>query len=77
MPDIIIRNVDSSVIDGLTVRAQYHNLSLEDEIKLIFDTAAHQTEPMSKLECARRLRASIKNKNQTDSAILLCEDRQR
>lgn len=77
MPDVLIRDVDVLDLDKIKLRAKRQNRSLQAEMKIIFRDAAARPEPSERLNEIRRIRASIKNKQQTDSAILLREDRDR
>lgn len=75
--DVLIRNVEVSVLDKLKRKAKLQNRSLQSEMQFIFRDAAERAEPSERLTEIRRIRAAIKNRDQTDSAILLREDRNR
>lgn len=77
MPDVLVRDVEASVLDKLKVRAKRRNRSLQAEMKIILTAAADIQEPLSSLEVIRRIRASNTKVNRTDSADLLREDRER
>ena len=77
MPDVLIRDVEVAVIDRLKARAKGQNRSLQSELNSILRDSANRREPMSELELIREIRASIKNKQKTDSVELLREDRNR
>ena len=75
--DILIRKIDVSIVDKLKLKARTQNRSLQAEVKMILQDAASRPDPLSRLETIRKIRDSISNKNQTDSAVLLREDRDR
>lgn len=77
MPNVLVRDVEVSVLDRLKLRAKRQNRSLQTEMKIILNKAAEQREPLSELELIRKLRASNTKVNKTDSADLLREDRDR
>ena len=75
--DVLVRKVEIALLEKLRRKAKRQNRSLQAEMQLILRDAAERSEPTERLEEIRRIRASIKNKQQTDSAILLREDRDR
>jgi plasmid stability protein len=77
MPDVLVRDVDVSVLDKIKLRAKRQNRSLQSEMKIIFREAAEKREPLLELELIRKIRASNTKVNKTDSADLLREDRER
>jgi plasmid stability protein len=77
MSNVLVRDVDPSVLKRLKRRAEKHGRSLQSELQTILDLAASQPDPLSELEIARKIRASISNKSQTDSSLLIAEDRGR
>lgn len=76
MPDILVRNVNPSVVNKLKRMAAKRERSLQVEVLSILGEAANRPESLSALETARKIRSSVKG-NQTDSATLLREDRSR
>ena len=75
MANLTIRNLDDAVVDRLKVRAKAHNRSLEAEVR---DLLERSVGPMSREEfisLARRIRAMTPNVSQTDSTLLIREDR--
>ena len=76
MPNVLIRDVDVSVLDRLKTRAKSQNRSLQTELNIILRESANRRDPMSELELIRQIRASTK-KQKTDSVELLREDRNR
>jgi plasmid stability protein len=77
MSNVLVRDVDPSVLKRLKRRAEKHGRSLQSELQTILELAASQPDPLSELEIARKIRASISNKSQTDSSLLIAEDRGR
>jgi plasmid stability protein len=75
MANLTIRNLDNAVVERLKNRAKANNRSLEAEVR---DLLERSVGPMSREEfigLARRVRAMTPNMPQTDSTILLREDR--
>ncbi|MGB7208206.1 MAG: hypothetical protein WBD27_06050 [Pyrinomonadaceae bacterium] len=77
MPNVLVRDVEVTVLDRLKLRAKRQNRSLQAEVKIILQNAAEQREPLTELELIRKIRASNTKVNKTDSAELLREDRDR
>lgn len=77
MPNLLVRDLDVSVLDRLKLRAKRQSRSLQAEVKIILQNAASRPEPLSELELIRKFRASNTKINKTDSAELLREDRDR
>ena len=77
MSNVLVRDVDPSVLKRLKRRAEKHGRSLQSELHTILELAASQPDPLNELEIARKIRASISNKSQTDSSLLIAEDRGR
>jgi plasmid stability protein len=79
MSDILIRNVDESVVEQLEIRARKNGRSLQAELKLILEQAARpETSRPSRAEyreLAERVRATLGDRPQADSATLRAEDR--
>lgn len=75
--DVLVRKVDIVILEKLKRKAKRQNRSLQAELQVMFRDAADRPDPSERLKEIRRIRASIKNKQQTDSAILLREDRDR
>ena len=75
--DVLVRKVDIATIEKLKHKAKRQKRSLQAQMLIVLRSAAEKTEPTDRLEEIRRIRASIKNRQQTDSAILLREDRDR
>ncbi len=76
MPNVLVRDVEPSVLEKLKDRAAKSGRSLQSEVQIILKDAAAKAEPLSELETARKIRDSLKVKKKSDSAELLREDRQ-
>ena len=79
MSEVLVRNLDESVVERLKARARGNGRSLQAELKLILEQAAQPARPSRAAYrvLAERVRASLKEQTQTDSAVLLAEDRAR
>ncbi len=77
MPNVLVRDVETTVLEKLKNRAARSGRSLQSEVQIILTNAVRKIEPLSELETARKIRESLKIKNQSDSAALLREDRER
>lgn len=75
--DVLVRKVDVAVLDKIKEKAKRQKRSLQAEMTLMFRDAAEKSSALDRLEEIRRIRASIKNRQQTDSVVLLREDRDR
>lgn len=77
MANVLVRDLEPSVVDRLKLRAKRQERSLQAELNSILTEVANRPDPLTEMELLRKFRNSIKNKQQTDSAILLREDRDR
>jgi antitoxin FitA len=76
MAQVLIRNLDDGVVQRLKERAAAQGRSLEQELRTILTGAARLNEEEF-LHRAAELRARQGDRPQTDSAILIREDRDR
>jgi plasmid stability protein len=76
MPSVLVRDVDVSTLKKLKLKAAREGRSLQAEVQIILDRAV-ESEPLSELETARKIRSALGAHEQTDSAKLLREDRRR
>ena len=77
MANVTIRNLDDEVVACLKARAKANNRSLEAELR---DILTRSTESMTRQELralAERIAAKTRDRPQTDSVVLLREDRDR
>jgi len=77
MPNVLVRDVETTVLEKLKSRAARSGRSLQSEVQIILINAVKRAEPLSELETARKIRKSLEVKNQSDSTELLREDRER
>ena len=54
MPNVLVRDVDTSILEKLKIRAARNKCSLQSEVQIILKDAATKAEPLSELETARR-----------------------
>jgi plasmid stability protein len=80
MANLNIRNLDPAIHARLRVRAAEHGRSMEAEVRLIL-TELLQPEPADRAAHAARMRkraiARSRRRPQTDSTLLIREDRDR
>jgi len=81
MSEVLVRNLEEAVVEQLKVRARGNGRSLQAELKLILEQAARSASTRPSREeyrvLADRVRASLGDRPQADSAALLAEDRAR
>lgn len=78
MPTVTIRNLDETIVKKLKKQAVDNNRSLEAELRDILNRAADRPSKAELLGLADRIKAMTpKGVQQTDSAELLREDRDR
>ena len=78
MGTLTIRNLDDSVIDRLKTQARANERSLEGEIRHMLTERADRRLRIAQFrERTRELASATAGTSQTDSAVLLREDRDR
>lgn len=83
MRDVVIRDLDQEVLDALSLEADRHGRSLEDEAREILMSAAlvrtrrDTFTPDERLAFADAIRARAGHPQRTDSLDLLQDDRRR
>ena len=78
MGSLTIRDLDDGVIDRLKAQARANQRSLEGEVRhLLVREASEHLRTAEFLERADALAATTSGRRQTDSAILIREDRDR
>ncbi|KKL18317.1 hypothetical protein LCGC14_2476710 [marine sediment metagenome] len=79
MAQILVRDLDEGVVEILKRRAKEDGRSLQSEVKLILEQAAH--EPKVDMETARKIskefRRRFKGRRFPDTVELIHEDRSR
>lgn len=74
MGQILIRNLDETTIERLKLRATQNGRSLQAEVKMILEQAAHVDWQTARLTAAR-IRDKLKGRPASDSVALLREER--
>ncbi len=79
MANLTIRNLDDKVAKTLKAQAKAHDRSLEAELRHLLTQAAAQRKRMAafRREAARIRAMTPKDRPQTDSTLLIREDRDR
>ena len=77
MVSLTIRNLDTEVVDRLKARAKANKRSLEAELRDLLTSVARQTSTFDLRHYVERIAAMTPKLKQTDSASLVCRDRQR
>ena len=76
MANVTVRNIDDDVIASLKAQAKAHHRSLEGEIRhLLTAHVSRRSRKAGFRDRTARLGAQTENRPQTDSVILLREDR--
>ncbi len=77
MAQVLVRQLDSKVVNRLKKRAKEHGRSLQSEVKTILEEAVPDYEAAWKRIEGFRKRLSQSGRKFTDSAALIREDRDR
>lgn len=78
MPNVLVRDVETSVLEKIKENARRGGLSLQRQMqKILAEAAEKSVEPLSELETARKIRHLLAAREQSDSAELLRADRRR
>ena len=77
MPDVLIRSVSQATISRLKARARASRRSLQAELKLIIEQAAHGYSRDELRQLAAKIRARLSDRTHSDSALTVAEDRER
>ena len=75
MASVTIRNLDDEVVARLKDRAKANKRSLEAELRAILSETAHRPSREEFRKLAARIRAMTPDVPQTDSTLLIREDR--
>ncbi len=76
MPNVLVRDVDDTVLEKLKDQAKRNRRSLQSEVLAILNNfVAHAA--LSDEETAARIKDSLRGRSFSDSAALLREDRSR
>ena len=79
MPDVLIRDVPTHVVEALKARAAAHRRSLQGELLTVLEQAARAADPRSPQEIASAIRERLARSGRTfsDSTPLVREERER
>ena len=77
MAEVLVRDLDTLVVEKLKARAAANGRSLQAELKAILEEQARQVTKAEARALAARIRRRIGARPQTDSGILQAEDRER
>jgi plasmid stability protein len=76
MAELIVRNIDSELVQRLEMQAAQNHRSVEAEHRAILEEALRPA-PSDFWQRAADLRAATRGRRATDSAVLVREDRDR
>jgi plasmid stability protein len=76
MARVLIRDLDERTVGKLKARAARNNRSLQAELKTIVERAA-AIDVIDSRAAAARIRRKLGDRNHSDSAALVADDRQR
>lgn len=76
MPNVLVRDVEVSVLEKLKNRAAENGRSLQAEVHFIINYFV-KNEPLSDTEVARKIKDALRGREHSDSTKLLREDRDR
>ena len=77
MAEVLVRDLDASVVERLKTRAAANGRSLQAELKAVLEAQATQVTKAEARALAARIRRRIGARPQTDSGMLQAEDRER
>ena len=79
MAQLIVRNLDDAIYEQLKQRAATQHRSLEAEVRLILEKAAHErvVDMATARARADQIRTGLEGRSHADSASLIREDRDR
>ena len=76
MAQVLVRDLDSELLERLKTRARLHGRSLQGELKAILEAAAVFSMEEAR-EASARWRQRLAGRNTSDSSELIREDRDR
>ena len=74
MAQVIVRNLEKRVVDALKMRAELNGHSLEQELRQILAEAARPAR-REMVRLADRIRAMTPDRPQSDTSVLIRQDR--
>ena len=76
MAQVLVRNLDTATVERLKRRARLHGRSLQAELHDILERSA-RTDIEDARRAAERIRRKLADRQHTDAAELIAEDRSR
>ena len=78
MPDVLVRNIEDSILEKLKDRANQNGRSLQKELKILFRSIVEENETkiLSDEETAAKIKKSLIGGNFSDSTEMIRENRQ-
>jgi plasmid stability protein len=77
MADVLIRGVDTLILETLKENAKTNGRSLQAELQIILKQAAERPKILDRAVLAEKIRQSLSGREHSDSTELLREDRNR
>lgn len=77
MANLTIRNLDAKVVESLKEHARANHRSLEAEVRVLLEQHAKRLSTEELVRRAKEIAAMTLKRPQTDSTILIREDRDR
>jgi len=77
MADVLVRGVDTVILETLKENAKTNGRSLQAELQIILKQAAERPKMLDRAALAEKIRQSLTGREHSDSAELLREDRSR
>ncbi|MEO8558158.1 MAG: hypothetical protein ABI439_03785 [Rhodospirillales bacterium] len=77
MANLTIRNLDATTVENLKAHAKANHRSLEAEIRVLLEQHARRLSTEELIKRAREIAAMSPPSPQTDSTVLIREDRDR
>jgi len=75
--ELLVRDLDTPVVEKIKARAAANGRSLQAELKAILEAQVRQVTKAEARALAARIRRRIGTRPQTDSGMLQAEDRER
>lgn len=76
MPNVLVRDVDETVLEKLKDQARRNGRSVQTELLALINNLVAAS-PLSDEETAAQIKKSLRGRKFSDSAVLLREDRSR
>ena len=76
MPNVLIRDVETTILEKLKKKATEHGRSVQSELLFIINDYVKK-DPISDIAAAKKIKDALRTRRHSDSAALLKEDRAR